>query len=75
MSQTIKSIEDWCTLGAQVRIPFWVPWWQVALSGSLQVGTCRGMTWVAGKAYRTGILMYGKKNSFKEIWKWLRYTS
>ena len=58
-----------------VRIPFGVPWWQVALSGSLLLGTFLGMTWVAGKAYRTGILMYGKKNSFKEIWKWLRYTS
>ena len=58
-----------------VRIPFGVPWWQVALSASLLVGTFLGMTWVAGKAYRTGILMYGKKASYKEIWKWLRYSS
>jgi len=58
-----------------VRIPFGVPVWQVILSGSLLMGTFLGMTWVAGKAYRTGILMYGKKPSFKEIWKWLRYTS
>jgi len=58
-----------------VRIPFGVPWWQVLISGLLLVGTFLGMTWVAGKAYRTGILMYGKKNSFKEIWKWLRYSS
>jgi len=58
-----------------VRIPFGVPWWQVALSGSLLVATFLGMTWVAGKVYRTGILMYGKKNSYKEIWKWLRYSS
>lgn len=58
-----------------VRIPFGVPWWQILLSGTLLVGTFLGMTWVAGKAYRTGILMYGKKNSFKEIWKWLRYSS
>ena len=58
-----------------VRIPFGVPWWQVALSGSLLVATFIGMTWVAGKVYRTGILMYGKKNSYKEIWKWLRYSS
>jgi len=58
-----------------VRIPFGVPWWQVILSGSLLVGTFLGMTWVAGKVYRTGILMYGKKNSYKEIWKWLRYSS
>jgi ABC-2 type transport system permease protein len=58
-----------------VRIPFGVPWWQILFSGTLLVGTFLGMTWVAGKAYRTGILMYGKKNSFKEIWKWLRYSS
>lgn len=58
-----------------VRIPFGVPWWQLALSGSLLVATFVGMTWVAGKVYRTGILMYGKKASYKEIWKWLRYSS
>jgi ABC-2 type transport system permease protein len=58
-----------------VRIPFGVPWWQVALSGSLLVLTFLGMTWVAAKVYRTGILMYGKKNSYREIWKWLKYSS
>jgi ABC-2 type transport system permease protein len=58
-----------------VRIPFGVPWWQVVLSGSLLVATFLGMTWVAGKVYRTGILMYGKKNNYREIWKWLRYNS
>jgi ABC-2 type transport system permease protein len=58
-----------------VRIPFGVPWWQIALSGSLLIATFLGMTWVAAKVYRTGILMYGKKNSYKEIWKWLRYNS
>ena len=58
-----------------VRIPFGVPWWQIAVSASLLVGTFLGMTWVAGKVYRTGILMYGKKSSYKEVWKWLRYSS
>lgn len=58
-----------------VRIPFGVPWWQLALSGSLLISAFLGMTWVAGKVYRTGILMYGKKASYKEIWKWLRYSS
>ena len=56
-----------------VRIPFGVPWWQVAVSGTLLVGTFLGMTWVAGRVYRTGILMYGKKSSYREIWKWIRY--
>jgi len=58
-----------------VRITFGVPWWQVILSATLLVGTFLGMTWIAGKVYRTGILMYGKKNSYREIWKWLRYNS
>jgi ABC-2 type transport system permease protein len=58
-----------------VRVPFGVPWWQMAVSGGLLVTTFLGMTWVAGKVYRTGILMYGKKNNYKEIWKWLRYSS
>ncbi|MFH0757136.1 MAG: ABC transporter permease [Bacteroidota bacterium] len=58
-----------------VRIPFGVPWWQVLVSGSLLMGTFLGMTWVAGKVYRTGILMYGKKITYREIWKWLRYSS
>ncbi len=58
-----------------VRIPFGVPWWQIALSGSLLIVTFLGMTWVAAKVYRTGILMYGKKTSYKEVWKWLRYSS
>jgi ABC-2 type transport system permease protein len=58
-----------------VRIPFGVPWWQVGLSASLLVATFLGMTWIAGKVYRTGILMYGKKASYREIWKWLRYSA
>lgn len=58
-----------------VRIPFGVPLWQVLVSGGLLVVTFIGMTWVAAKVYRTGILMYGKKNSWKEIWKWLNYKS
>ena len=58
-----------------VRIPFGVPWWQIAVSASLLVGAFVGMTWVAAKVYRTGILMYGKKSSYKEVWKWLRHSS
>ena len=57
------------------RIPFGVPTWQLALSMFLLVATFVGMVWVAGKIYRTGILMYGKKPSWKEIGKWLMYKS
>jgi ABC-2 type transport system permease protein len=55
------------------RIPFGVPAWQLALSMALLIATFVGMVWVAGKIYRTGILMYGKKPSWKEIGKWLMY--
>ena len=56
-----------------VRIPFGVPIWQLALSASLLIASFIGTTWLAGKIYRTGILMYGKKNSYKELWKWIKY--
>ena len=47
--------------------------WEIILSMTLLIGTFIGTTWVAGKIYRTGILMYGKKVSWKELWKWLFY--
>ncbi len=56
------------------RIPFGVPGWQIALSMALMVITFLAFVWGAAKVYRTGILMYGKKSSWKELWKWLRYT-
>ena len=56
-----------------VRIPFGVPNWQIALSFGLLVLGFMGTTWLAGKVYRVGILMYGKKPSWKEITKWVFY--
>jgi ABC-2 type transport system permease protein len=56
------------------RIPFGVPYWQLAVSMILMVITFAGCVWMAAKVYRTGILMYGKKTSYKEMWKWLRYS-
>ena len=55
------------------RIPFGVPAWQVALSLGILYATFVLIVWVAGKIYRVGILMYGKKPSFKEMWKWIKY--
>jgi ABC-2 type transport system permease protein len=52
-----------------------VPMWEIFLSGSLLVLTCMASIWVAAKIYRTGILMYGKKVSYGELWKWLRYKN
>jgi len=56
------------------RIPFGVPYWQIAVSMFIMLITFMAFVWMAAKIYRTGILMYGKKTSWKEIWKWLRYS-
>ncbi|GGC28627.1 ABC transporter permease [Parapedobacter defluvii] len=56
-----------------VRIPFGVPMWQIGLSLVLLVGGFILTTWVAARIYRIGILMYGKKASYKELAKWIRY--
>ena len=56
-----------------MRIPFGVPLWQLALSVVLLYGTFIFVVWFAAKIYRVGILMYGKKPSWKELYKWLKY--
>ena len=56
-----------------VRIPFGVDTWEILLSMVLLIAGFIGATWMAGKIYRTGILMYGKKVTYKELWKWLFY--
>ncbi len=55
------------------RLPFGPPAWQVALSITLLVATVIGLVALAGRIYRVGILMYGKKVTFKELGKWLFY--
>jgi len=56
-----------------MRIPFGVPIWQQIVSLLLLVGTFIFTVWFAAKIYRVGILMYGKKPTYKELIKWLRY--
>lgn len=56
-----------------MRIPFGVPWWQIAISLTILIFTFLGVVWIAAKVYRVGILMYGKKVSYKELYKWLKY--
>ncbi|WP_299315796.1 ABC transporter permease [uncultured Aquimarina sp.] len=56
-----------------MRIPFGVPWWEILISIVLLIGSIIFMVWFAGKIYRIGILMYGKKPSYKELFKWLKY--
>jgi len=57
------------------RIPFGVPVWQLALSATILVLSFIVVTWMAAKIYRTGILLYGKKYSWAEMWKWIRYKN
>jgi ABC-2 type transport system permease protein len=54
------------------RVPYGVPYWQLGLSAFLLIITFMGTIWMAGKIYRTGILMYGKKVNYAELWKWLK---
>jgi ABC-2 type transport system permease protein len=58
-----------------VRIPFGVPYWDLVISAVLLILTFIGTTWLAGKIYRVGILMYGKKVNYKELYKWIKYHS
>jgi ABC-2 type transport system permease protein len=51
-------------------VPESVPYWQLALSMTLLIGGFLFTTWLSGKIYRTGILMYGKRATWKEMMRW-----
>ncbi len=55
------------------RIPYDIPMWEIVLSLALLYVSFVGMVWLAAKIYRVGIFMYGKKPTFRELAKWLRY--
>lgn len=81
MQNPESSLSFWCSMipltspiVMMARIPFGVPAWQLAVSMALMAVTFMAFVWMAAKVYRTGILMYGKKTSWKEMWKWLRYS-
>ena len=56
-----------------MRVPFGVPWYEIAISMTLLLVTFAFMVWFAAKIYRVGILMYGKKPTYKDLYKWLKY--
>lgn len=62
-------------IAMMVRLPYGVPDWQLILSMGLMVIGFIGTVWVASRIYRVGILMYGKKASFKEMIKWFAYKN
>ncbi len=75
-----SSFAFWCSIipftspvVMMVRLPFDVPTWEIVLSLVVLVLSFIGTTWFAGKVYRTGILMYGKKITWREMWKWVTY--
>ena len=81
MQNPESSLSFWCSIipltapiVMMARIPFGVPYWQIAVSMAIMIITFASFVWMAAKVYRTGILMYGKKTSWKEMWKWLRYS-
>ena len=56
-----------------MRVPFGVSWGELLISMSLLIITFVFMVWLAAKIYRVGILMYGKKPTYKDLYKWLKY--
>lgn len=54
------------------RIPFGVPVWEIVVSVALLLVTFVGIAWMSAKIYRIGILMFGKKTTFKDLYKWLK---
>ena len=54
------------------RLPFGVPTWEILLSIALLIATFVLMAWVSAKIYKVGILMFGKKSTWKDLWKWLK---
>lgn len=58
-----------------VRIPFGVAWWEIIVSAAILALSTYAAIWMASKIYRTGILMYGKKTTWKELYKWVKKRS
>ncbi|MCR5325591.1 MAG: ABC transporter permease [Bacteroidales bacterium] len=54
------------------RIPFGVPMWELAVSLLILIGTFAVCAWISAKIYKVGILMFGKKSTWKDLWKWLK---
>ena len=57
-----------------MRIPFGVAWWEILLSMFTLILAFVFVVWLASKIYRVGILMYGKRPTYKDLWKWINYN-
>ena len=76
-----SSIVWWCSMipftspiVMLARLPFGVPMWELILSIGLLILTFLACAWASAKIYKVGILMYGKKSTFKDLWKWLKQS-
>lgn len=73
LSVWLSMIPFTAPVAMMIRLPFGVPWPQIAISMTLMIAGFLFTTWVAARIYRIGILMYGKKASYKELAKWFMY--
>ena len=55
------------------RVPFGIPAWEIVLSIAILIVSTLFIIWMAGKIYRVGIFMYGKKPNLKELMRWVKY--
>lgn len=80
MNDPNSPIAFWCSMipftspiVMMARIPSGIPTWEIVVSLVLLYATFAAMVWVAGKIYKVGIFMHGKKPSFKDLWRWIKY--
>lgn len=73
LAMTLSMIPFTSPICMMTRIPFGIPIWQIIVSLIILIVSFIALTWIAAKIYRTGILMYGKKITYKEIAKWIKH--
>ena len=80
MNDPNSPVAMWCSMipftspiVMMARIPSGIPTWEIVLSLVLLYATFTATVWMAGKIYKVGIFMHGKKPSFKDLWRWIKY--
>jgi ABC-2 type transport system permease protein len=78
-----STVSFWATIApflAPITMPVRIlaetpPFWQIALSIGVNIAAIAGLVWIASRVYRVGMLMYGKRATIPEVWKWIRQAS
>lgn len=80
MNDPNSPVAFWCSMipftspiVMMARIPSGIPTWEIIVSLVLLYATFTATVWLAGKIYKVGIFMHGKKPSFKDLWRWMKY--